>query len=305
MLLCAGRRGGFRSSLVMRASVRPNAEQSEDAESALSVLQSWRRARLTEVSKELDWSRCFVSVLIVDAPQTPSYVRARLAQRLVDGAAEWNGLGRLVEVYSCASGAVDHGSREVFVDGDNLPRQAIAEFASNVGLEDAEVKTILRKLGAELWSGLVDEDLRQHDIVIALDSEALAAATAEFMQQGLEKEVGEKLRLWSDFAWLFETERAAIGAGCCADGSGTDFLDERTMAAVLQCEFERSFDDLANNDDFDVPRWPTRPLGLAIVDGNLGEWRRLHCSLVRGCWGLVWFLNEARQGQFHDRGHDN
>lgn len=77
-------------------------------------MAAWHTQRLEALGARLDWSRCFVSVLFVDA-QAPSYARARLAQRISDGAAAWNGLSRTLEFYACAHVAEAGGWKDPYV----------------------------------------------------------------------------------------------------------------------------------------------------------------------------------------------
>jgi len=203
-------------------------------------------------------------------------------------------------VYACAPRAPEEAadSEELF-GRENMPVKAVAEFAENVGLEDEELAQILRKLGSAWWADIAEEDLRQHDVVIALDSSAADAVVAEFQRQDVELGASGRPLLLSDFCWLFERERAQLLEESCADGSGALFLEDRAHAAVDRCDFEQAFAPQAEKDAaLDVPAWPTRPVGLAETDGNLGEWRRLHCALLKGCWGLTWYLMQCHKGGY-------
>lgn len=250
-------------------------------------LLSWHVGRLSELSTGLDWSRCFVSVLFVDAPCTPSYVRARLAQRLADGAAEWNGMGRILEFYSCSASPepVDSSGVHPFLGGG--VQAVVSEFADNVGIDRSELEQILRKLGSGMWAELAQEDLREHDVIIAMDSEAAAAVDEELVRQGVQ--AGGRTMLLSDFECLFLRDKQNVIEAVCPDGSGATFLTEQASQALTRRIFEFG-EDSSNAQDIDAPPWPTRPVGLESDDGSLSEWRRLHATLLRGSWGVVWFL---------------
>lgn len=265
------------------------------------------------MAKALDWSRCFVSVLFVDSDATHAYARARLAQRFLDATAEWNGLGKVIEAYACICTHVDEG-HHADVGGVEGCYSAAKEFADNVGLDNEQTDQVLRKLGAGWSARLQDEDLRQHDVVVALDRVARDASAAQMQFQGLDPESGTLLLL-SDFSWFFEANRDVIQSAVSSDGSGTAFLDDGVMRALRRCDFECASEaNVASSAGagaglaaaasslsavMDSPSWP-RAGALAEEDaerrprgssrGSPGEWRRLHCALLRGSSGLAWFL---------------
>lgn len=274
-------------------------------------MAAWRQRRLGTAAEGLDWSRCFASVLLVDSPSTPGYVRARLVQRFLDAAAEWNGLGKVVEVFACAP-AAQEAEQEAYEDvhalypssGGSCSSQAAAEFASNVGLGGEWLGQILRKLGAGWAADLQQELLSEHDLIVALDRTARDAAAAEMRAQGLDPGAGN-LMLLSDFIWHYEEHWDAIQAATCCDGSGTGFLDEGMERSLGRCEFESvSAAELTGGDaanvggacsasggmasTWDVPSWPRCDAGDSDVTGGAqgspGDWRRLHCSLLKVVW---------------------
>jgi len=163
-------------------------EERNTEPSSQDWLASWRKKRLTAMSEGLDWSRCFISVLLVYSPSEPAYLRARLAQRLLDAIAEWNGLGKVIEVFSCTPQTEEEEDKIKWnqeSSGRDFLAGAIKEFARNVGLHRSEVDQILRKLGFGWHARLLEEDLRQHDVIIALDRAAQHAAAKEMRVQGV------------------------------------------------------------------------------------------------------------------------
>jgi len=255
----------------------------------------------------------------VDSRATPAYARARLAQRLLDSIAEWNGIGKVIEAYACTPAKDEDDSEEAdegwLWPGGRRSAKAAAEFADNVGFDEDQVDQIMRKLGAGWSACLREEDLREHDAIIALDRAAQDDVAAEMRRQGLCPEAGQLLLL-SDFVWHFEASQSAIQAGICADGSGTGFLEERLERALRRCDFERSGEaslrgaavpaaakgplaagapSLASA-ALDAPAWPRPATGAST--GLPGEWRRLHCALLRGVAGLAWLLVGSWQDNY-------
>lgn len=264
---------------------------------------SWRRRRLRAVADDLDWSRCFVSVLFVDSAETPSYVRARLAQRLLDAVANWNGLGKVIEAYSCtpaADASMDEDDEDDWlergVDLGRHARAAASDFAKNVGLDEEELDHILRKLGAAWSATLCEEDLREHDLIVALDRASQDEVVVELQRQGLDPKA-PRLLLLSDLAWHYEANASDIGSALCVDGSGADFLHERMYRALSRCDFERQCRAEEPTSSLarwalDTPPWPADSAtpAAATSQERPGDWRLLHCALLRGCTGLVWLL---------------
>ena len=203
-----------------------------------SPLDDWHSGRLSTLSSGLDWSRCFVSVLFVDSARSPCYVRARLAQRLADAAAEWNGMGRVLEFYACSTrdepdGSDGSGISELFSEAGAV-KDSVSEFAENVGIDEEELQQILRKLGAGMWVALSQEALREHDVVIALDDDAAAAVNDELVRQGLPA----GCMLLSDFEWQLLHKKKAFLETNCADGSGERFLTPAALQAMERHAFE-------------------------------------------------------------------
>lgn len=282
-------------------------------------LGPWHSRHLLELEDSLDWSRCFVSVLFVDSPETPSYVRARLAQRLMDAAAEWNGLGKVIEVYACTPVKEGDDVGDDGEDGTLWPEgrpsaQAAAEFANNVGLDGDELEQILRKLGAGWSARLQEEDLREHAAIVVMDRATRDAVATEMKVQGLDPEAGN-LVLLSDFVWHFESSWETIQAADCRDGSGTGFLDEKVLRALRRCNFEQASNaalQLCSNKSsvedstsmaslLDTPSWPSDVCILpdAAEECSLpGEWRRLHCNLLKGVSGLIWLLVKSWEAKY-------
>lgn len=294
---------GHRATTAVAAAAARRGGEGSSTSSHQEWLAPWRRRRIRELAAGLDWSRCFASVLLVDSAPTPAYVRARLAQRLLDSIAEWNGLGKVVEAYACTPLREEDDSEADADEGWLWPggrrsSQAAAEFADNVGLDDDQVDQILRKFGAGWSARLHEEDLREHDVIVALDRSAQDAAAAEMRRQGLRPEAGQLLLL-SDFAWHFEVSQSAIQEGICADGSGTGFLEDRLALALRRCDLGASLQvEMASGPPagaqslagaaLDAPAWPRA--AAAAAAGPPGEWRRLHCTLLKGIAGLAWFL---------------
>jgi len=297
-------------------------EERNTEPSSQDWLASWRKKRLTAMSEGLDWSRCFISVLLVDSPSEPAYLRARLAQRLLDAIAEWNGLGKVIEVFSCTPQTEEEEDKIKWnqeSSGRDFLAGAIKEFARNVGLHRSEVDQILRKLGFGWHARLLEEDLRQHDVIIALDRAAQHAAAKEMRVQGV-GDPTSNLLLLSDFVWLIDSNRSLVGNTKCVDGSGTGFVDEDMERALSRCCFEESSEACletqgrppSTQDDallasvaLDIPCWPHKTLAK---DSSPGKWRRLHCSLLRGSVGLAWFLVDSWQDKYcnplqHRRAH--
>ncbi|CAE7435195.1 CHR23 [Symbiodinium natans] len=261
-----------------------------------SPLDDWHSGRLSTLSSGLDWSRCFVSVLFVDSARSPCYVRARLAQRLADAAAEWNGMGRVLEFYACSTrdepdGSDGSGISELFSEAGAV-KDSVSEFAENVGIDEEELQQILRKLGAGMWVALSQEALREHDVVIALDDDAAAAVNDELVRQGLPA----GCMLLSDFEWQLLHKKKAFLETNCADGSGERFLTPAALQAMERHAFE--FGEHRSVADLNVPPWPLKPVGLGKNDSSVGDWRRLHAALMQGSWGLVWFLFLSWQANY-------
>ena len=276
---------------------REAAEQADEL--VESGLAQWHERRLDLAARDMDWSRCFVSVLVVDTSATPSYTRARIVQRLLDELAEWNGLGKVVEAYACvAPGKTLLGKLAAHAEDDDPESsvQAAEELAANVGMRDGQLGNILRKLGAGWTVTLQDEDLREHGLIVAVDREARDSAAEEMRAQNLDPEAGNLLLL-SDLVWHYERSRGAIWEAECVDGSGADFIDEDLLGALRRFEFERTGEAQLRGDAqpgsayasaqeaFDLPPWPRKGAAAKPAD-----WRRLHCAMVKGSVGLAWFL---------------
>jgi len=280
----------------------------------------WRQSRLAQLEKDLDWSRCFASVLFVDSPCSPSYVRARLAQRLLDALVEWNGIGKVVEVFACTPLKEGAGSDDSVSPGKGFfwPTGAASDFAEHVGLDAEQLDQILRKLGAGWSASLCDDDLREHAVIVALDRKAHAAVATEMKDQGLDPANGTLL-LFSDFVWHLQDHWTAIQSASCLDGSGAAFLDDGVLRILRRCNFEQkssvSVDVNISPDaasllsassvsaELDMPAWPRlstcSQAESATGDAGLpGQWRRLHCSLLRGTVGLLWFLARSWQAKY-------
>ena len=210
--------------------------QSSSSSSSASPIDDWHSGRLNALSSGLDWTRCFVSVLFVDSAQTPGYVRARLAQRLADAAAEWNGMGRVLEFYACSSREQpdsSDGISEVFSEA-GMVKDSISEFAQNVGMDSEELQQIFRKLGAGMWASLSQEALREHDVIVALDDAAATAVNEELIRQGLPT----GCMLLSDFEWQLLRKKEAFLQTSCADGSGERFQTLESLQAMERHVFE-------------------------------------------------------------------
>merc|ERR1712008_116798 len=177
---------------------------------------------------------------------------------------------------------------------------------------------ILRKLGAGWSMSLCDDDLREHAVIVALDREAHAAAAAEMTAQGLDPANGTLL-LFSDFVWHSQEHWMAIQSASCLDGSGAGFLEDGVLRTLRRCSFEQkssigvdsnlaagaasSVQASSVSTELDVPAWPrqnkhNQPAGVAGAAGLPGQWRRLHCSLLRGTVGLLWFLTRSWQAKY-------
>ncbi|CAE7213551.1 Smarca2 [Symbiodinium necroappetens] len=291
-LLLAGSRRRHRRGSVARCSLE---SQSSSSSSSASPIDDWHSGRLNALSSGLDWTRCFVSVLFVDSAQTPGYVRARLAQRLADAAAEWNGMGRVLEFYACSSREQpdsSDGISEVFSEA-GMVKDSISEFAQNVGMDSEELQQIFRKLGAGMWASLSQEALREHDVIVALDDAAATAVNEELIRQGLPT----GCMLLSDFEWQLLRKKEAFLQTSCADGSGERFQTLESLQAMERHVFEFG-EDRRSVADLNVPPWPRRPVGLGKEDSSVGDWRRLHAALLQGSWGIVWFLFLSWQANY-------
>lgn len=64
------------------------------------------------------------------------------------------------------------------------PVGCVAEFAENVGIEEEELRQIFRKLGSGVRVSLGDEALREHDLIIALDEEAVPGRRSRLKVSG-------------------------------------------------------------------------------------------------------------------------
>eukprot|EP00439_Symbiodinium_sp_Y106_P012914 s4321_g1.t2 len=248
--------------------------QSSSSSSSASPIDDWHSGRLSALSSGLDWTRCFVSVLFVDSARTPGYVRARLAQRLADAAAEWNGMGRVLEFYACSSREQpdsSDGISEVFSEA-GMVKDSISEFAQNVGMDSEELQQIFRKLGAGMWASLSQEALREHDVIVALDDAAATAVNEELERQGLPT----GCMLLSDFEWQLLRKKEAFLRTSCADGSGERFQTLESLQAMERHVFEFG----------------------ETLDSSVGDWRRLHAALLQGSWGVVWFLFLSWQADY-------
>jgi len=232
-------------------------------------------------------------------------VRARLVQRLLDSVAEWNGLGKVIEVYACTprSAKSMEADEELELWSDfgsgHLSTRAMAEFAHNVGLDEDQLQQILRKLGSGFTSLLSQEPMGEHDVIVALDRAGLDAAKAELVRQGIDPRDVHTMLL-SDFVWYYEANHSLISDAICSDGSGTGFLDDRMEKALSRFDFESKSQaslptsssessPLAStaSDAMDTPAWPH---GRNESARRPGEWRKLHGTLLKGCAGLSHFL---------------
>lgn len=278
-------------------------------------MTTWHQRRISRMEASLDWSRVFVSVLFVDSENSNSYVRARLAQRYLDAIAEWNGVGKVIEAYACSvSNSVEAAEPDDSTVAGQRTTQKLLEFAGKVGLDEEQRDQIMRKLGVMWSTSLEEEDLREHDVIVALDRAAYDAVGEQLRLQGLgtagqlsEGGGGGQRLLFSDFVWLYGERQAEIHDADCTDGSGTAMFDDAIARSLRRLEFEADSERqlvappsqrgeslrAPGGLNLDLPPWPDVRGGASP-----GTWRKLYSPLLRGSVALAWSLLGSWQREY-------